>query len=138
MKRLSPERLLQEYYHQYHRQLQEACLSKGASWLFDCHTMAEYPPSVAPDHTQKRPLVCLGNGDGQGCPAQLFDKVVAIFNDVFDGQVSQNKPFSGGYICRRYGRYLPSVQIELSRTLDMSIADKSSRIQDALAQVSRL
>jgi len=130
--------LLNEYYDSYHSRLLEAATAKSFSWLLDCHTMAEYPPPVAPDSNEKRPLVCLGNGNGQSCPPALFDKVVTIFNDVFDGQVSRNKPFAGGYICRNYGQYLPTIQVELSRTLDMSIVDKASRIQLAFERIANL
>lgn len=130
--------LIKQYYDIYHARLLDAVTSKRFDWLFDCHTMAQYPPPVAPDNNSRRPLVCLGNGNGEGCSAILFDKVMAIFNEVFDGQVSRNLPFSGGYICRHYGQHLPAVQIELSRTLEMNVTDKSNRIQLALEQISQL
>lgn len=130
--------LLVTYYESYHARLLEAAMSNRFSWLIDCHTMAEYPPPIAPDQNDKRPLVCLGNGHEEGCTKAVFDKVFGIFNEVFNGQVTQNQPFSGGYICRHYGRYLPSLQIELSRTADISIVDKSSRIQLALTRMAQL
>lgn len=130
--------LLNTYYTTYHTKLMDEVSSNQYTWLFDCHTMAEFPPPIAPDSGHKRPLVCLGNANGQSCSAEAFTRIVAIFNDVFDGQVSENKPFSGGYICRQYGQYIPTIQIELSRTHEMSITEKSAKIQSVFAQIAAL
>lgn len=130
--------LLESYYTTYHKKLMEAASSNQYTWLFDCHTMAEFGPPVSPDSGHKRPLVCLGNANGQSCSAEAFSQIVAIFNEVFDGQVSENKPFSGGYICRQYGQYLPTIQIELSRTMDMTVTEKAIRIQRAFDQIALL
>lgn len=129
-------RLLANYYSPYHEQLEQAANSGDFQFLFDCHTMAATPPPVTNAPEGKRPLVCLSNNIDKSCPASLFDQVVEIFSDVFDGDVGVNNPFKGGFICQNYGRLMPTIQIEVSETERMSAAAKSALIVEAMNEIA--
>lgn len=132
------ETLLRQHYDSYHAQLQEAIDSQRFKLLFDCHTMNEYPPPVAPDHKIHRPLVCLSDNEGKSCSSSLFNLVFDVFQQVFDGEVSYNDPFKGGFICSHYGQFLPCIQVELSQTDQMNVKEKSQRVHQAFEQIARL
>ncbi|MCA9792009.1 MAG: N-formylglutamate amidohydrolase [Candidatus Eremiobacteraeota bacterium] len=117
------ERLLKRYWNPYHEALSEAVLAPGLKLALDCHSMAPVGPSLAPDAGRPRPLICLGDRHGQSAPQGWVDRLAECFCQVFGlpaEQVVANKPYSGGYITRRYGHNpLPFIQIEYSRALYM-------------------
>lgn len=116
--------LLDRYYHPYHRALEEAAQHSSMALGLDCHSMLATPPPIAPDHGAPRPLFCLSNGNGATCPSALLERMASALAHAFEcdpGEVSFNRPFTGGYITRRHGnRPLPWMQVELNRSLYLS------------------
>lgn len=120
--------LLKEYYHPYHRQIQEIIGTGEIEFALDCHSMAAEPPPIAPDGGNgkggKRPLICLGNAHDKSCSRDTVEELAACFREAFSlekGDVSVNSPFSGGYITQTYGNSpVPWVQVELNRALYLS------------------
>jgi N-formylglutamate deformylase len=116
--------LLKKYYEPYHRKIREAVKEQGIVLGLDCHSMAETPPPISPDHGKKRPSICLGNGQGKSCSEEMTKKLAHCFREAFDlgpAEVAINRPFSGGYITRTYGQNpLPWIQIEMNRRLYLS------------------
>jgi formiminoglutamase len=101
------ERLLSDYYHPYHQKLKKLIHSENIKVGIDCHTMAAVGPLIGPDAGEKRPLVCLSNGDGT-CPDEWLHKLAESFQKVFpDEQVKINEPFKGGYIIRNHSAKIP-------------------------------
>lgn len=125
------EMLLSRHHRPYHARLSELAGADGVILGVDGHTMAVAGPPVGPDPGKPRPEVCIGIGDGT-IPRDQADDLVACFRDVFDGEVTLNDPFSGGYITRYHGARFPWVQIELSRTPEPSLAEKRRRVLAAL------
>lgn len=117
------EQLLARYYRPYHAAIREFLDEDGSGMLvaLDCHSMAAVGPDIAPDPGRKRPAVCLGNVNGQACSREMIDNLAECFRLVFGlnhAQVTQNRPFTGGYITRTYGmKPVPWIQVELSRDL---------------------
>ncbi len=124
------ERLLRRYYHPYHRRLSELAGQRVALGL-DCHTMFAVGPPTAPDCGRERPQVCLGDGGG-ACPADWMEKLRICFQAHFPGEVTVNRPFSGGYITRSHGREMPWVQLELSRGAFAEPAQKALWVLESL------
>jgi len=122
--------LIEQYHAPYHGTL-SGFVGK-AKLAVDCHTMAEFGPPVGPDHGVRRPLVCLGDGAGTACPGEWVDAMRDCMVRYFGPDVTINKPFSGGYTTRFHGAQMPWLQIELSRTADVSIADKHRNVFEAL------
>ena len=125
---LEPERtlvdvLLEKYYEPYHRWIRRALegAEPGIQLGLDCHTMSEIGPDVAPDPGQRRPLLCLGSAHSRSCSQETVDRLADCFVKVFGWappDVTQNRPFAGGYITRHYGgRPVPWIQIEMSESL---------------------
>jgi formiminoglutamase len=115
------ETLLATYYRPYHAALSEAAHRAGLLVGLDCHSMAAFPPPVAPDADTPRPLFCLSNGEGRTADDTLLERLAEQIARSFEcapEEVALNRPFKGGYITRRYGRHpLPWIQIELNRSL---------------------
>ncbi len=107
------EALIERYHRPYHARL-SALASEDVRLAIDCHTMAAIGPPVGPDTGKKRPMVCLGYGDGT-CPEEWIQSLATCFRDQFGDDVTINEPFSGGYITRRHASEMPWVQVELSR-----------------------
>lgn len=128
------ETLLERYYRPYHRRLSEAAGS--AKLGVDCHTMAAVGPPSAADAGRERPKICLSNAYGT-CPQHWFGEFVECFEKSFDFEVSVDRPFKGGHIARSHSRELPWVQIELSRTPFLDLADKHNRVLAALTLFGR-
>ena len=117
------DRLLEKYYHPYHRQLSAAA---GEVRLgIDCHTMAEHGPPVGPDPGQLRPAICLGDVQGTSLPGE------------FEFPVTINQPSSGGYITRCHAAEMPWVQIEFSRGAWLPLYEKRGRLMTALCRFCR-
>jgi formiminoglutamase len=130
---LSPvvvEALLVRWHRPYHQKL-SALAGTGVVLGVDCHTMAAAGPPVGPDTGMPRPQVCIGDGDG-ACPRDWAEGLVACFRRHFDGEVTRNRPFSGGHIVRAHGAELPWVMLELSRAPFASDAEKGRRVRAAL------
>lgn len=124
------ETLLERYHRPYHRRLTE--LAAGDAILgVDCHTMAEDGPPVGPDPGQRRPMVCLGDGDG-ACPPHWARLLADGFEQFFPGDVTINRPFRGGYITRKHGAEMSWVQIELSRATSVTVERKREAVLAAL------
>ncbi len=115
------DKLLTKYYDDYHRRIQQEVRRSDIQIAFDCHTMAATAPDIAPDPGQNRPVVNLGNYHGKACDFETTEKLAAAFREIFrlnSLQATINKPFSGGYITRKYGNHpLPWIQIEMNRCL---------------------
>jgi len=127
------EALLERYYRPYHRRL---TLGAGISEVVvgvDCHTMATVGPPVGPDAGATRPLVCLSNAES-ACSRVWLERLGECFRRVFGTDaVLLNRPFRGGHITRRHAQELPWVQVELSRTAQLSDAAKAAGVMQALA-----
>lgn len=133
---LEVHRLLDEFHRPYHREL--------TSWAgqveigIDCHTMSDVGPPIGPDSGSRRPLVCLGDANGSSCPRSWSDAMLACLRRHFGDDVQRNEPFAGGFITRAHGTEMPWLQIELSRTDEVSVEDKRRGIEGALRDWCRL
>jgi N-formylglutamate amidohydrolase len=124
------ETLLERYHRPYHQRL--SALAGGHLLIgIDCHTMAASGPPVGPDPGQERPQVCIGDGDG-ACPRPWAELLARCFRDRFPGEVTINRPFSGGYITRFHGSEMPWIQLELSRGPFASAEQKEAWVLAAL------
>jgi len=121
--------LIEKYHRPYHQNLFQ--LARGKRLGIDCHTMAVVGPPVGPDSGQKRPAVCLSNGDGT-CPQSWIQSFAQCLSDVFETDVSINHPFQGGYIIRSHAKEIPWIQIEMSRENFFSKEEKSHRLLEVL------
>jgi formiminoglutamase len=123
--------LLEKYYRPYHRRLTKYAAAGAAFLAVDCHTMAAVGPPVGPDAGERRPRICLSDGDGT-LPPSWRDRLAYCLARSFGEEPSLNKPFRGGYIIRRHGVEMPWVQLELSREEFMTAAEKREKVLDAL------
>lgn len=126
------EELLDRYYHPYHADLDRR-FTEDTLLAVDCHTMAAAGPPIGPDSGQARPWVCLGDDHGRTLPDGWIDRLADCFRSEFDGNVTVNEPFSGGYITRTHGRQHPWMQLELSRAPFLPNPAKRSRVLAALS-----
>jgi len=127
------EALLENYYRPYHQRLSSEAAATELLVGVDCHTMAAVGPPVAPDAGAERPLVCLSNAEST-CPRVWLEQLGECFRAAFGtDDVRLNDPFRGGHITRSHARELPWVQIELSRTTELSNDAKSAGVSKALA-----
>jgi formiminoglutamase len=124
-------RLLDRYYHTYHAQL-ESEFTDDIRLGIDCHTMAAVGPPIGPGPGQRRPMVCLGDAHGKTLPAGWTQRLAECFRQSFDGDVTVNQPFSGGYITRTHGRKRPWIQLELTRDKTMPHRQKREAVLEAL------
>jgi formiminoglutamase len=126
------ERLLEKYYHPYHERLEALASSAGIRVGVDCHTMAAVGPPVAPDSGRRRPAACVSDADG-ACDPAWTRELARQLEAVIGGEVKVNDPFKGGYITRRHARFLPWLQLELSRGDFTGVAEKRDAVTAALA-----
>jgi len=124
--------LITRYHRPYHDQL-TTLANNDVILAIDCHTMAEYGPPVGPDAGVKRPLVCLGNVHGKSCPIEWVEQMASCFRKEFDGHVTINTPFAGGYITQVHSREMPWIQLELSRSSYFTTEVKSIKVAAALS-----
>lgn len=127
------ERLLERYHRPYHQQLSAAAREEGILCGVDCHTMAAVAPPVAPDPGQRRPWVCIGDGDGS-CPRPWAEALRDTLAEAFDGDARLNDPFRGGHIIRHHAQELPWIMIELSRSPAIPRGEITERLMRALGQ----
>lgn len=103
------EQRIDQYYRPYHAKLQELIDHKlekfGKVYLFDLHSFAEYP------HED----VVLGNHFDTTSSVDFREFLTKQFNQK-GYTVSNNHPFSGGFITPYYGenKRVESIQIELA------------------------
>src|SRR5665648_243826 len=69
---------------------------------------------------------------GGALPGPWFTRLARCFTAQFGPSVSLNDPFKGGWITSSHASELPWVQIELSRSEELSPEDKSNRVLAAL------
>ena len=113
--------LVDKYYKPFHAQISQAIQSDQPIFGFDCHSMAEFGTPVSPDPGNKRPIINLGNRFNLTCAENHMHTLATCFQEVFHlkaGEISLNKPFSGGFITQNYGNSpTPFIQIEINRKL---------------------
>ncbi|EXJ14752.1 N-formylglutamate amidohydrolase [Imhoffiella purpurea] len=133
------ETLLARYHRPYHKRLTDLADS-GVIAGVDCHTMAAIAPPEAPDPGCPRPAVCIGDANG-ACPHDWAMALADCFRETFDGEVTLNRPFSGGFITRHHAKEIPWIQIELSRGGSASFEIKGAQVLQSLsawiARISR-
>jgi formiminoglutamase len=122
--------LLERYYWPYQQGL-SGLVSRETILGLDCHTMLAKGPPIGPGPGIERPWICLSNGEGT-CPQPWIESLRACFQEGFDGPVTINDPFRGGYITRTHSTELPWVQLELSRAPFLDWAGKRQRVLAAL------
>ena len=127
------EILMVRYHRPYHRRLTDLAQGGGVRLGIDCHTMAAVGPPVAPDPGAVRPAVCLSYAGGT-CPRAWIERLAEELRRTFERDVRIDDPFRGGYITRTHAAELPWLQLELSRTEEPSLAEKSERVQRALSR----
>ncbi len=117
-------KLLQKYARPYHAKIHLVLKDPSIQFAFDCHSMAETAPPVAPNPGEERPLICLSNRNGQTCSETNLILLKTCFIEIFQcdaEDVHLNHPFQGGSIIQTYGRQpVPWIQIEISRKLYLS------------------
>ena len=117
------ETLIERYWRPYHERLAELAAHPDVRVAFDCHSMAEFAPAIAPRPGEPRPAFCLSNGNGVNAPASLLEALADALAAAFDcprEDIRLNDPFQGGHITRRHGARFaeggtPWVQIEMNR-----------------------
>lgn len=119
------KRLLDLYYHPYHKKLQRSLSQLDLQLGLDCHSMAEIAPEIAPDGAnKKRPTFCLSNQHEKTSSKQMIEKLGNCLLKSFDlkqDEIKYNEPFLGGYITRAYGNNpIPWIQIEMNRKMYLS------------------
>lgn len=116
------ERRIDGFYKPYHAALKgliEATKERfGGCLLVDCHSM---PSNAGMNGGRKTPDIVLGDCFGTACAAD----VTGLAQHALEGSgltVTRNKPYSGGFTTRHYGRPRNGVhvlQIEVNRALYM-------------------
>lgn len=123
--------LLKAYYYPFHNDIHNHLKDNTLRFAFDCHTMAEYGPPIAPDRGLKRPMINLGNNYNKSSELRHIKLLSKCFMDCFSlkrEEVTINVPFAGGYITRNYGKlHVPWIQIELNRSYYLQAAYFSSK-----------
>lgn len=118
------EHLISRYHEPYHQKIRELTHNRKSTLALDCHSMAAVAPVIAPDSGKTRPLLCLGNVQGQSASQKMTERLADCFRTAFslgEADVTVNRPFSGGYITQIYGNNpVPWVQVELNRSLYLS------------------
>ncbi len=131
--------LLEKYHASYHRELERRLREPGVELMLDCHSMSEYPPPIAPDREQRRPLVNLGDYAGKACPrltTELLANCIMDSLSLEDSQVTINRPFQGGYITRRHGANpRPVIQVEINRALYFDPDDPHRRDETRIENI---
>lgn len=127
--------MLEKYYYSYHVKIDRMLDRKNLKAAFDCHSMAEFAPSISKVPGEARPLICLSNrGDENGepldeeglvtCPPELITRLADCFRELFGrlGEIKINDPFRGGYnsISHFQKKGIPWIQIEINRKLYLS------------------
>lgn len=116
---------IQDCYWPYHatlRALVEQTRERfGYCLLLDCHSMPSSGGPLERDSGGIRFDVVLGDCHGTACSAGITE-AASSFLSGRGYRVSRNKPYSGGFVTRHYGRPeegLHALQIEINRALYM-------------------
>lgn len=116
---------IQDHYWPYHASLRELVEQTHARFgyclLLDCHSMPSSGGPVERDSGGLRFDVVLGDCHGTSC-SNALSEAAAHFLARRGYRVSRNKPYSGGFVTRHYGRpeeQLHALQIEINRALYM-------------------
>ncbi|MEX0760250.1 MAG: N-formylglutamate amidohydrolase [Tistlia sp.] len=116
---------IQDCYWPYHaslRELVEQTRSRfGRCLLLDCHSMPSSGGPLERDAGGLRFDIVLGDCHGTTCSTAISE-AAAGFLSRHGYRVSRNKPYSGGFVTRHYGRPeegLHALQIEINRALYM-------------------
>jgi N-formylglutamate deformylase len=115
------EHLVDRYHRPFHQRIAEMLQSDSIKLALDCHSMSSLAPPISRYHGEARPTVCLGNVQGRAASHEMVSMLAACFREVFNlppGEVTINRPFSGGYITRQYGNNpIPWIQVEINKKL---------------------
>lgn len=116
---------IQDCYWPYHaalRELVEQTRTRfGYCLLLDCHSMPSSGGPLERDAGGLRFDIVLGDCHGTTCSGAISE-AAARFLGRQGYRVSRNKPYSGGFVTRHYGRPeegLHALQIEINRALYM-------------------
>ena len=91
----------------------------GYAILLDAHSMPSVGRVTHADTGQRRADIVPGDNRGKSCEAALRELVMSHFSEQ-GFSVALNKPYSGGWITRNYGRPadgVHAIQVELNRSL---------------------
>lgn len=123
--------LIERYYQPFHTRLRNVLATTPCAGLIDCHSLEGIGPVNAPDRSQRRKDVTLGNlGDPQrststrratSCPGEILVFLAEAFR-AEGFSVALNHPYSGGFITATYGPLLRrqgkwAIQVELNEDL---------------------
>lgn len=147
---------INEFYRPYHRILRrlidETRDEFGYCMLIDCHSMPSVGGPMDPDAGRGRADFILGDCFGTASDKILTETVENSLR-AFGYSVTRNKPFSGGFTTRNYGRPnegVHAIQIEINRGLYMNestiargpgmplLENHISHVISALADLGRL
>ena len=126
---------IRRHYWPYHKSLSELVertkASFGACILIDCHSMPSTggpPTGGAPtgelgdrDAGARRVDIVLGDCHGTSCAPAVAETVQTTLQEL-GYHVARNRPYSGGFVTRHYGKPkdgVHSLQIEINRFLYM-------------------
>lgn len=117
------ETLIDRYWRPYHARLSTLAADPRVRVAFDCHSMAEFAPAIAPRPGEPRPVFCLSNADGVTAPGALLAGLADALAGAFDcprEEIRLNDPFQGGHITRSHGAGFVDggvawVQVEMNR-----------------------
>jgi N-formylglutamate amidohydrolase len=127
------KKLLETYYHSYHRAIEnevQSLLKKfGKCLIIDCHSFSSIPLGFELDQDPERPDICIGT-DKIHTPPSLIDAIENYFNNI-SLRTFRNKPYSGTYLPLKYlakEERVFSVMIEINRRLymDESTGEKNN------------
>ena len=138
-------------YDPYHKKLQsliEACLAEfGTCLLIDLHSMPPVLPALARRALAATPgQPCMAKQAYKASPLNLVlgDDMQRTLGSVFSARclrffqargltIAYNHPYSGGYITQFYGRQVPTLQLEICRSLYVgSVASVHSKALERL------
>ncbi|MDF2094460.1 N-formylglutamate amidohydrolase [Aquibaculum arenosum] len=116
------------YYYPYHRNLTELIDATrrrfGYCILLDCHSMPSTTGSRDSGGMQQAADFVLGDCYGTACAPTLTEAALENLRGA-GYRVRRNKPYSGGFVTRHYGRPnegVHALQIEINRALYMDEA----------------
>jgi len=137
---------IRRHYWPYHKSLSELVertkADFGACILVDCHSMpSNGGPSIGGpvdrDAGAKRVDFVLGDCHGTSCAPAVIETVQAALREL-GYYVARNRPYSGGFVTRHYGKPEDGVhglQIEVNRFLYMD--ESRIRRSEGLARLAR-
>ncbi len=116
---------IRRHYWPYHKSLSELVertkASFGACILVDCHSMPSTGGPMDRDAGAMRVDFVLGDCHGTSCAPAVVETVQDSLHEL-GYHVARNRPYSGGFVTRHYGRPETGVhglQIEINRFLYM-------------------